>query len=323
MSNQCLGWKIALMRIVGIALVIAGLAAGYFWFYYLEPLRRISNPAWVRRHSDAEFWKEYQTRVQRSGWDHNGFGIIGQFGDKQAVESLMDHIRPGDDILSCASGHKAHGLRFLTNQAAGDSAEAWLAWWEQNKSKPQEDWICEGFRKHGLEIQTPLTQENVTSLLKLAARIDEEKGGAPDYVQYNAFRWLRDSDFEPDKFTVKDIPTKDADRVLQGLLRFSSLSTKYPKCRRIGSVEPWRTAWSGGQIRYATNLDGDAISSSGKRRRFRAALRGSPVAVAIVSNKTPQRGNRREYLSERQTDRCTTELELDSVTQWKTTPANR
>jgi hypothetical protein len=234
MSNQRPGWKIALMRIIGIALIIAGLAAGYFWFYHLGPLRRISDPAWLRQHSESAHWNEYQSYVQRFGWEHDGFHIVGRLGDKKSVEWVMAHIRPGDDILSCASGHKAHGLRFLTNQAAGDSAEAWLAWWEQNKSKTQEDWIREGFRKHGLELQSPLTQKNIASLLKLAARVNEEKGGSPDYIQYNAFRWLRDSDFEPDKFTVKDIPTKDADRVLQGLLRFSSLSTKYPKCDGLG-----------------------------------------------------------------------------------------
>ena len=40
MSGKRLGWKIALLRIVGIVLGAAGLAAGYFWFYYWGPLRR-------------------------------------------------------------------------------------------------------------------------------------------------------------------------------------------------------------------------------------------------------------------------------------------
>jgi hypothetical protein len=237
MSNQRPGWKIVSMRLIGIVLGIAGLVAGYFWFYHLAPLRRLSDPVWRRQHSESAQWNEYQVYVQRFGWEHDGFSIVGRLGDKKAVEWVMEHIRPGDDILSCDSGHKAHGLRFLTNQAAGDSAEAWLAWWEQNKSKNQEDWIREGFRKHGLELQTPLTRENIVSLLKLAARIDEEKGGSPDYVQYNAFRWLRDSDFEPDKFTVKDIPSKDADRVLQGLVRFAKLSTRNPKGEGLGVLQ--------------------------------------------------------------------------------------
>ena len=225
------------MRVAGIVLGIAGLVAGYLWFYHWGPMRRVVDPAWYRQHSETAYWDEYQACVQRSGCTHDWFAVVGRLGDKRSVQWAMDHIRPGDDILTCAVGHKAHGLRLLTNQNAGDSAEAWLAWWEQNKSKSQEDWIREGFRKYGVELQTPLTPANIIALLKLAARTEEEKGGEPNYVQYNAFRWLRDSDFDAGKFSVKDIPAKDADRVLQGLLGFASLSSRYPKGDRLGVLK--------------------------------------------------------------------------------------
>jgi hypothetical protein len=125
----------------------------------------------------------------------------------------------------------------LTNQDAGDSAAAWLAWWEQNKSKSQEVWIRDGFCKYDIELQTPPTPANIVALLKLAAHTEVENGGAPDYIQYNAFRWLRDSDFDPGKFSANDIPAKDGDRVLQGLLRFATLSSRCPKDDGLGVLK--------------------------------------------------------------------------------------
>jgi hypothetical protein len=141
MSAHRFRWKIALLRVAGAVLGVAGLVAGYFWFYHWGPMRRVEDPVWFRRHSNAALWEEYQVCVHRSGWTHDGFGIVGRWGDRQWGEWIINHIQPGEDIQTCAAGHKAHALRYLTNQDAGESAAAWLSWWEQNKSKSQEDWI--------------------------------------------------------------------------------------------------------------------------------------------------------------------------------------
>jgi hypothetical protein len=225
------------MRIASIVLSTTGLVAGYIWFYHWGPMRRVVDPAWYRQHSNTARWEECQACIYRSGWTHDTFGSVGYFGDKQWVQWMMDHTRPDDEIHDCTAGHKAHELRRLTNQDAGNTATAWLAWWEQNKLQSQEDWIRKGFRKYDLELHSPLTQANTIALLKLVPRTEEGKGGSPDYIQYNAFRWLRDSDFDLGKFAVKDIPTKDADLVFQGLLRFASLSAEYPKCDGFGVLK--------------------------------------------------------------------------------------
>jgi hypothetical protein len=124
----------------------------------------------------------------------------------------------------------------LTNQDAGDSADAWIAWWEENKLKSQEEWIRDGFRKKELEISAPLSKSSVAALLKIIAckSEKEEECGAPQHLQYNAFRWLRDCDFDPQTFSVADLRTEDADDILQGLLRFTRLSGEYPKLYGVG-----------------------------------------------------------------------------------------
>ncbi len=74
-------WKAVLMRVAGALLVIAGLGAGYFWFYHIGPYRRLYDPEWLRQHSDVACWDESQECIHRFGWYHDA--MVGRYGDKQ------------------------------------------------------------------------------------------------------------------------------------------------------------------------------------------------------------------------------------------------
>jgi hypothetical protein len=226
-------WKIVLMRVIGATLVVSGLVAGYYWFYVFAPMRRMYDPAWYVRHSHTAYWEECQSGLNRYGWDHDSGHLVGRFGDKQFFQRIISKVKPDDDIESCSVGHKHAALSLMTNQDAGDAA-GWLAWWEENKSKSQEDWIRDGFRKFSIDVQSPLTPSNIIALLKITQTTDKKKCDVPNYVQYNAFRWLRDSDFDPRKFSLKDIPATDGDAVLQGLVHFAQRSGEFPKNDGLG-----------------------------------------------------------------------------------------
>jgi hypothetical protein len=232
MSGHPVSWKIIMIRVVSAILIVFGLGAGYFWFYHLGPMRRLADPNWYRYRSNAGLWEECQRCMNRFDRIHEAGRFIGQFGGKPWFERVVDNLQPGEEF-GCGSGHKETALRMMTNQDAGDAA-AWLVWWEQNKSKSQEDWIRDGFRKYKVDIHTPLTPSNIISLLKITAYTDDDKCGVPDYVQYNAFRWLRDSDFDPKTFSIKDIPSKDGNEVLHGLVRFAYWSGVIPKRDGLG-----------------------------------------------------------------------------------------
>ncbi len=224
--------RVIILRVAAVLLCILGIAAAYFWFYRLGPIRRFHDPAWYSQHSWSACWKQSQKSIDRSGWSHST--MVGPCGDKQWAEWIMNHIARGDDISSCAGGHKDSALRRMTNQDAGDTAKEWLDWWNQNESKSQEEWIRDGFRSHGIDLQAPLTRSNVVSLLKITAYRDQEECGVPGYVQYNAFRWLRDSDFDPHTFSVDDLQTEDGNEVLDGLIRLADRAGMFPKNDRIG-----------------------------------------------------------------------------------------
>jgi hypothetical protein len=125
----------------------------------------------------------------------------------------------------------------MTNQDAGVQAEDWLAWWRSNKHKTQEEWIREGFEQSGLTLDSPLTKEDIRSLLLVVGKTKEGASSsldAPNYLRYNAMRWLRDSDFDPLSFNVSDLPEHDADAVMGGLIRFCRWSTDFPKEDAVG-----------------------------------------------------------------------------------------
>jgi hypothetical protein len=160
----------------------------------------------------------------------------------------------------------------MTNQDERDAA-AWLAWWEHNKSKSQEDWIRDGFQKHGVELQTPLTPSNMLALLKMAgctdpALGDEEESQAPPkesqvphYVRYNAFRWLRDSDFDPYSFRVEDLPAKGGKEVLQGLLRLAAAQAVLPKDDGLGVLNLGRPPHAPGEPPAAATLSFQLVAN--------------------------------------------------------------
>ena len=72
-------------------------------------------------------------------------------------------------------------------------------------------WILE----HGVTVHLPPTSDDVEPLLRLLGQqsedeISERKEGesrpevVPEYIQYNAFRWLRDSGFQPLRFAASN-----------------------------------------------------------------------------------------------------------------------
>jgi len=227
-----------LLRGIGVVLLFLGVALGTTWFYFMGPLRNVIDPLWLEAHSEKRYWEEIETSTRRSVWNHDAFVLVGRFGNKDWVAWIMLRIHPGDDISDCAAGHKDEALKIMTNQEAGDSADAWLDWWAKNQSKSQEEWILEGFKLKGLELKTPLSKQNIHSLLRLIEQNKhiDKSGDHPLYrsLHWNAMRWLRDSDFNPTNFGRSDLPRENPDEVLRGLVEYSKLLGRFPKDSGLG-----------------------------------------------------------------------------------------
>ena len=176
-------------------------------------------------------------------WSHNDGFTVGMCGDKAWAEWIMAHVKP-DTGMGCLGGgpcHSDYAMRLITNQDVGQDADAWLDWWKKNGYKSQEEWIADGFRQHGVKAATPLTAEQSETLLSLMAHPENQKGTTiPGYLQYNAFRWLRDAGFEPVAFALSNRSVSA--EVERGLLEYAKFQRRWPSALGIGVLPFGKTS---------------------------------------------------------------------------------
>lgn len=228
-------WR-AVCRGIAALLLLTGLFCGYWWFYKLAPAKRTGNSEWCESHSEQEYWREVQKGIHRGMWRHDDGFAVGKYGDKSWAEWIMAHVRRGES-MGCFGrlSHSAHAMRYITNQDVGYDADSWHDWWAKNKSKSQNEWIGDGFRQQGFEIDVPPSSDQMPALLGLLADSDaDESAEIPDYIYYNAFRCLRESDFDPVGYAISDRPfPADVER---GLLEYARLQRAWIPTSGVGNL---------------------------------------------------------------------------------------
>jgi hypothetical protein len=224
----------------GWILLATGTALAFLWFFWMLPLRHLLDyNGWSARHSAKAHWEETQKQIARVGWFHDNFGYVGAYGDKAWAARIIRRFKPGQDISSCGASHKDSALARITNQYPGDSAAAWLAWWSTNQAKTQEQWILDGFRQEGIEIQSPFTKANIQALLVVIGRTNHTEAPKLRTARaWNAARWLRDHEFDPLSIHASDLPADKADAMLRGLVKYGRSVAMYPALHDVGVPIP-------------------------------------------------------------------------------------
>lgn len=227
-------WR-AIARVVAVLMIIGAAIVAYLWFYKIAPTRHTLDPAWYRRHSTEAYWAEVRTGIQRFGWGH--LDPIGPYADAEFMSWAMSHTRPDDDISGCVAGHRVGGFRQITNHDLGDSAAEWLAWWQQNEAKSQEEWIRDGFTPYGVTVGIPPSEADTIPLLTLLGNVStNESDRIPGFVKYNAFRWLRDSGFNPVAFAISNATESTQTVITAGLLEYFRRERIFPKRDHVGEL---------------------------------------------------------------------------------------
>jgi hypothetical protein len=252
------------MRIAGVLLVMVSLFVSYWWFYKLAPWRCTLDPYWRTAHSEQEYWREVQKGIHRGMWQHDDGFAVGRYGDKSWARWIMNHVEPGMDMGCMGTGpcHSDYAMQHITNQDVGENSDEWLRWWETNGAKSQEEWILDGFAQYGVVIDIPPTaeqtkarfvQHDVVADLQLPAEqieallaligdseTDETKA-IPVHVKYNAFRWLRDSGFDPVAFVVSNRTISE--QAVEGVLKYSKHQRRWPKANEVGILPFGKVVW--------------------------------------------------------------------------------
>ena len=229
-------WRV-IVRVIGVLMFFTSACIAYLWFYKVAPIRHSLDPSWYRRHSVEAYWDEIRTGIQRSrwGWGHDGTAAF--CGDADFMSWVMGKTHGDDDISSCSDGHRDSAFRQITNHDVGESATEWLAWWEENGSKSQEEWIRDGFTAYGVTVMIPPSEADTVPLLTLLGNVStNETERIPRFVKYNAFRWLRDSEFNPVAYAVSNVTESIQTEIKTGLLEYFRMERIFPKRDHVGEL---------------------------------------------------------------------------------------
>ena len=213
------------IEILGGILILLGIVALCFVQFWIEPMCRRKDPVFYRKLSKKAYWDYIQNNIHEHGWTHDDFSPVGDYGNEKWAEWIMDKALKGESISDCGEiGHKDAAMESITNQKPenGNTTEKkWLNWWSKNKNKTQLEWIQDGFLKYGVKVSVPATPNEYKSLLKLLGskenKTKNEGSKIPGYVKYNAFRWLRDSGFNPIAYALKSIDKSSSKDEINGL----------------------------------------------------------------------------------------------------------
>ena len=221
---------------VGLVLVAAGLMAAYWWHYRLAPMRHLADFGWLAAHSEAARWNEEQKDYRRTG---NSPDLcfrgdqIGFYGGKEWFLWLEERIQNPEKFRHC--GCTEYALALMANREAA----SWAQWTAANRSRSQEEWIRDGFLDYGVTVHLPPTPDDTLPLLRLLGRKSwnvlwagpqgtNAPEAVPSYIHYNAYRWLRDSGFNPGKFVSSNATVAAESDIIQGLVKISQWRAAYP-----------------------------------------------------------------------------------------------
>jgi hypothetical protein len=229
-----------LRRLSGAILFFSGLVIAYFWFYSLTPMRHLADPEWLETHTEKDRWLEEQKDFKRMGsspdLEFRG-DRIGYYGDKKWFLWLENKATTDKSFRVCGCTETA--LALMCNQ----DPDSWEKWMKTNQNRTQEEWVRDGFSKYGVSVHLPPEASDVEPLLKLMGQKSwifllggppgtNAPDSIPDYVQYNAFRWLRDSGFKPMTFARSNTTLATSQPIALGLLKYANWQTVFPNGER-------------------------------------------------------------------------------------------
>ena len=199
-------------------------------------MRHLADSKWLETHSEKARWLEEQKDYERMGsspdLEFRG-DRIGYYGDKKWFLWLESKATTDKTFRVCGCTETA--LALMSNQ----HVDSWEEWMKTNQNRTQEEWIRDGFSKYGVSAHLPPNTSDTEPLLKLIGRKSWNflQGGPqgtnaaeaiPNYVQYNAFRWLRDSGvFSPTAFAHSNTTLITSQDMAIALIKYANWRTAF------------------------------------------------------------------------------------------------
>jgi len=227
--------------ISGSVLVFAAVCIPFLLWGVLVPGLRITGPPeFSPEYSHEGLWKAGRRSLAFGFWTHDHGFLVGDFGGKEWVGPLVESMVSGEGI-GCAGGHREAALEGITNHSPPEGTDLgafWSEWWARSAEQTQAEWIRRGFESDGYPVTLPPNERDWPTLLKLlgekkdgsavrsAGHFPEDDFAHPRRARYNAFRWLRDSGFDPVVYALGTEAVGD-EVTRQGLLAYREFEREF------------------------------------------------------------------------------------------------
>ncbi|MCL1922134.1 MAG: hypothetical protein FWG50_13865 [Kiritimatiellaeota bacterium] len=236
-----------ILKALGVCLIGSAVFAGYLFYYRYVPMLHLANPKWCAAHSAKAHWEEEQKKYRRNPTASPDLCFlgdkIGYYGDKQWCLWLIEKMYGKKGFRVCGCTETA--LMYMTNHEPAKDGELWEIWREVHAAETQEEWIQSGFAKRGVTVHLPPEPDDALPLLEVLGHptwgtlFGGPQGtnapeSIPDYFQYNAFRWLRDSGFSPSAFSSSNAVAFTSDAVRAGLIEYTEWYSVFPRHNDVG-----------------------------------------------------------------------------------------
>jgi len=274
-------------RGLGFLLILASVSCAALLKWVLIPFISAVAPEFDENRSMVGLWRDWKRGYELLNISSHYVGdITAHFGDKTWVEPFIASVVSGDGI-SCAGGHRDAALAYLTNHRCPegtDLASYWTEWWTQHQDETQEEWISQGFSQIGISLALPPNPKDWHALLQVVGQkrpalslqdwespdAPKEADLQPDSICYNAFRWLRDSGFDPVAY-VLDHSGSLSESERKGLLAYRDW-------------ERWSRGPMPGRLVFAPADDwGWGITKARMPGILTARVQGSAFAVLVAA----------------------------------------
>lgn len=235
--------RFSIRLVLAVLLLTLGALLAATWFTWISPqLTSLRYDEINFQGENSPAWWDAHRRASRRLWKHDDFVRVGQYATKDDVAWIIDSGPPGKTFNDCSGGHRAAALEYITNQSAGDTREGWQQWWKENRDKPQNLWIVDGFAERGITTAFPMQRAVQLELLIMIGSIEvhpdrrlaKDEADAP--LRFNALRLLRDVRFDPESITVQELTSDTTGHLMKGVVALAGFRESHPLRSGVGVV---------------------------------------------------------------------------------------
>jgi hypothetical protein len=228
-------------------ILLSGFSVLTLWYFALRPRWQIIDADWLDDHTEHHAWvleREVFHRLPLPPSSLTGSGRIDRYGGKEEFAKIVES-KGSYGVIGFCECCVCSALCEISNHNL-PSLSDYKAWYADHSHESQLEWVKQGFIKAGIPVAEAGEAANVATMLDV---LGAKAKGPPrpsyfrrsqwkyaDYLRYNAFRWLRDTGFEPLDWLRVPLSLTLSSTKERGLQEYLQFDRHHPKALNVGRL---------------------------------------------------------------------------------------